>query len=1028
MTIVRGQDIPENGLELWLKADSGIVISDAGFVWNDLRDNGNYFFQDNLSMQPDTQSSFVLNNRKAVLFDGSNDFLTSSFALTAGTIIIVTNYNSETFTPFSGLLSGTGSGPSNLILVGGNGGTAFYTSAFASNNMQINGEFSTNFAVLPDYKVIQSTVPAPLNYNGIYIGRDRESTNRFWNGDIAEVIIYDHQLSTEELAQIREYLYNYYGNKVNLASAVTVDNFCSIEIGPDRSFKTYEWSTGSTDSSIVISESGDYILNAVNEFGISSSDTISVSFPGNFLSSFTLCAGSDSLWDTGISNPAFTYEWNDGSTDPDYLISEAGEYSVTIYDDAGCSFTSETVIADVDEFPNTLALPPNPQLCLGNTLALSSGADEAVTYSWNTGNNEAEIIPESSGTYWLEAENALGCIGRDTVEVDIIGIAPEVEFSMEGYCQGEEIIFTDITQASGGAITGQSWEIDGVELSGEQLSFVFEEAGLFGIGLTVSQDNGCNGFTTEIIEIKALPEVNFTSPLVCSGMEVIFEDIGSIDGGSIVESLWTFGNGSTDSGILGSTVFEESGMNTVQLVNISDAGCSDTLLRNVIVYGSPVADFTYNPTCIGEATLFEEDVDTSESGPVFWNWQFGDGFFSNFQSTTHTYAQPGEYEVTLLATSTALGGNGCQASISKTITVHEPPIAQMDIDAACLNTEAVFTDLTEQNSGDPIIERSWLVAGNEAGSDSVQSFSLNEAGLFNVDLLLSSFSGCEAFASAELEIFPLPLAAFELDVPLQAPPLSIFPENLSENASSYIWDFGNGESSTDFEPEIIFSDTGSYTIQLQAFNEQGCQSSFSENVFIFNPYYNIAILNMSYRLINSRLQIEAELANYGNVDVNNFQIQVELGTEVHISEEAYFSIPAGETGIYTLNPDFYFNPDRNEPFACLFISQPNGHADEDMSDNSLCIGLTNNKAYFLPPYPNPATDRISMGLISPQAGTVEILFFDATGKLSAEFLESVPKGYSRINKDISFLNNGLYVVRVMIGEEEFTTKVVVSGL
>src|SRR5690606_19709951 len=125
-----------------------------------------------------------------------------------------------------------------------------------------------------------------------------------------------------------------------------------------------------------------------------------------------------------------------------------------------------------------------------------------------------------------------------------------------GHCQNDEVLFNDNTVPADGTITGQTWEINGETFNGAEIAVLFQEEGEFNVDLTVSQDNGCDGTGSQTITIMPQPVMDFTSPLVCSGTEVFFEDLSSIPTGSIVQRDWLFGNGTADSGVLGSTVFE----------------------------------------------------------------------------------------------------------------------------------------------------------------------------------------------------------------------------------------------------------------------------------------------------------------------------------------------------------------------------------------------------------------------------------------------------------------------------------------
>ena len=59
--------------------------------------------------------------------------------------------------------------------------------------------------------------------------------------------------------------------------------------------------------------------------------------------------------------------------------------------------------------------------------------------------------------------------------------------------------------------------------------------------------------------------------------------------------------------------------------------------------------------------------------------------------------------------------------------------------------------------------------------------------------------------------------------------------NLSSNATGYSWNFGNGSTSTDFEPFTTFPGEGSYTVSLTASDNLGVESTYTEVIEVMQP-------------------------------------------------------------------------------------------------------------------------------------------------------------------------------------------------
>ena len=108
---------------------------------------------------------------------------------------------------------------------------------------------------------------------------------------------------------------------------------------------------------------------------------------------------------------------------------------------------------------------------------------------------------------------------------------------------------------------------------------------------------------------------------------------------------------------------------------ISLNGQSSSATTQVVVYPKPTANFTATTVCKGNPTQFTSTSTTDPSGQQItsYQWNFGDNTpNSSQQNPTHTYANAGNYQVTL----TVGCGNGhCTSTKTQTVTVYAAPIA-----------------------------------------------------------------------------------------------------------------------------------------------------------------------------------------------------------------------------------------------------------------------------------------------------------------------------------------------------------------
>ena len=101
---------------------------------------------------------------------------------------------------------------------------------------------------------------------------------------------------------------------------------------------------------------------------------------------------------------------------------------------------------------------------------------------------------------------------------------------------------------------------------------------------------------------------------------------------------------------------------------------SNSATTEVVIYPQPTANFNYTSVCKGTPTQFTSTSTTNPSGQQIqsYQWTFGDGQTGTGQNVTHTYAQAGNYQVTLNVTT----GNGhCTSSKTQTVPVYAAPVA-----------------------------------------------------------------------------------------------------------------------------------------------------------------------------------------------------------------------------------------------------------------------------------------------------------------------------------------------------------------
>ncbi len=149
---------------------------------------------------------------------------------------------------------------------------------------------------------------------------------------------------------------------------------------------------------------------------------------------------------------------------------------------------------------------------------------------------------------------------------------------------------------------------------------------------------------------------SFAVGLMPNSLTVSFVDISVPSMGSqIVSWFWDFGDSTFSTFQQATHTYMQSGTYNVCLTITDGINCSSTFCQVVVVSttgpGGCVAGFTATPAG-GTTTVSFTDMSSPSIGSqiVSWFWEFGDSTTSTLQNATHTYAQPGTYNVCLTIT------------------------------------------------------------------------------------------------------------------------------------------------------------------------------------------------------------------------------------------------------------------------------------------------------------------------------------------------------------------------------------------
>ena len=264
------------------------------------------------------------------------------------------------------------------------------------------------------------------------------------------------------------------------------------------------------------------------------------------------------------------------------------------------------------------------------------------------------------------------------------------------------------------------------------------------------------------------------------------------------------------------------------IVTASNGGCtaSDTVLVSPTT--GPLAAFNAPPVCVGSAVSFTDMSSIASGNITSWSWNFGDGATSSSQNPTHLYSGPGSFTASLIVTSSV----NCSDTVIQTVVVNPIPVPAFNFNNACLGTSISFA-----NSSTPATVGSFWNFGNGTTSTAASPLvTYSNPGAYNVSLVITDAIGCSNSIQQVLNVYAPPQPAFSQAILNPCPGDHVyFTDNSLQNIVSWSWNFGNGQTSNNQNPDITFA-PGNYSTQLIVTDANGCTATIAQPVNV-NPAF-----------------------------------------------------------------------------------------------------------------------------------------------------------------------------------------------
>jgi len=284
-------------------------------------------------------------------------------------------------------------------------------------------------------------------------------------------------------------------------------------------------------------------------------------------------------------------------------------------------------------------------------------------------------------------------------------------------------------------------------------------------------------------------------------------------------------------------------------------GCISETTMPLVVYPTPVPAFTAIPASQVYPDATVSFTNNTNPGNWTWLWDFADGNSSTDEAPVHTYAAPGDFGVSLTVS------NGvCTASVVNTVRVlPTPPIAAFDsIPSGCQPWS-----VSANNTSLYATSYYWDFGDGHTSNAMNPDYTYVQAGSYLVTLYVTGPGGTDT-KSQLVNIYPSPRAYFDVSPPkvyVNDEEVRLF--NLTEGGDTFIWEFGDGDTSHLRDPYHRYTTEGIYDITLHAYSANGCYDTYvmSPGVTV-EPFGDLVFASVFKPNLEGPIEID-ELPNSG---------------------------------------------------------------------------------------------------------------------------------------------------------------------
>lgn len=544
------------------------------------------------------------------------------------------------------------------------------------------------------------------------------------------------------------------------------------------------------------------------------------------------------------ASPPLSWNWSFGDSsnastvNPIHLYPSHGLYTVELEvgSQNGCSsHVTQTVhvasplLVDFQGF--TVCQHDSVQM----SAQLLGGTAPVSLWHWNFGDGGTSGLQDPLHAFHtagnllvtLSATDTLGCQVNVSRQVEVL-VPPKASFKASSGFFGDPTEFVDESQPGSLPIILRGLDFGDnttpLSVPFDTAHHLYPAPGCYQATLYLADAFGCSDTYKRQPEVWSnFVKASWVADTACTGQQTSFSDHSFVGSGNIVSWSWDFGDQATSSLQNPSHSYDSAGTYLVRLIITTNIGISDSAQATVVVYPAPKPDFDFSASCEDDKKVFYNHTVLDSGNMVNWHWSLGQGVTSSAAQPERIYHEPGTYPITLIATT----DQGCVDSVTHNLVVGPKPRVAFIANtySGCERADIQFTDSSSVSDGQ-IVSWLWDFGDGSYSTDPViAKHAYEDHGSYNVILTVITDLGCATtvMQPAMITVHPNPVAEFDFtptDADIHRP--TVFFMNKSTGADKFVWVFGDGHSTTVYEPAHNYTKPGHYQISLKAETKYGC--------------------------------------------------------------------------------------------------------------------------------------------------------------------------------------------------------------